>query len=94
VQQRQGSASWNEACQFDQHCVGNACVAFGPTESGSCNGIDITAPTTCIPSTGSFRDVTVCNRGTVAAPPGISAIAIPEARRSTRTTTLESATWS
>jgi hypothetical protein len=65
-----GSQSWNEACQFDQHCVGNACVAFGPTESGSCTGIDITAPTTCIPMTG-FRDVTVCNRGTVAAPPGV-----------------------
>ena len=65
-----GSDTWNEACQFDQHCVGSACVAFGVAQSGSCAGVDITAPTTCIPGTG-FRDVTVCNRGTVAAPPGV-----------------------
>lgn len=73
----QGSDSWNEACQFDQHCVGGACVAFKPTESGSCTGIDITAPTTCVPSAGGYRDLTVCNRGTVAAPPGIKCYLYP-----------------
>lgn len=65
-----GSDTYNEACQFDQHCVSGACTAFETKESGSCTGIDITAPTTCIPSTG-YRDVTVCNRGTQSAPAGI-----------------------
>ncbi|HWO08956.1 MAG TPA: hypothetical protein VNN80_05730, partial [Polyangiaceae bacterium] len=66
-----GSALWNEACQFDQHCVAGKCVAFQPDESGSCTGVDITAPTTCVMSSGGTRAITVCNRGTEAAPAGI-----------------------
>ncbi|HEY3233705.1 MAG TPA: hypothetical protein VGJ84_03255, partial [Polyangiaceae bacterium] len=72
-----GSQSFNEACQFDQHCNGGSCTAFGPTDSGSCSGIDITAPTSCIPITSGFRDLTVCNRGTVAAPAGIRCYRYP-----------------
>jgi hypothetical protein len=71
------SDSYAEACQFDQHCVNGACTAFAPLESGSCTGIDITAPTTCIPQGGGFRTMTVCNRGTVAAPPGIKCYVYP-----------------
>lgn len=70
-----------EACQFDQHCGtlatgAKGCVAFGSQESGSCTGVDITAPTTCIPRTG-YRDVTVCNRGTAAAGPGVKCLVFP-----------------
>ena len=65
-----------EACQFDQHCgtttSGAAgCVAFENDESGACTGTDITAPTTCVPRAG-YRNITVCNRGTVAAGPGVA----------------------
>lgn len=66
-----GSQEWNEACQFDQHCVNGQCEAFEPGEFGSCTGVDITAPTTCVPATGDSRVLTVCNRGTVSAPAGI-----------------------
>lgn len=71
-----GSQTYQEACQFDQRCgtveLGQpGCVAFDDDESGSCGGIDITAPTTCIPRNG-YRSITVCNRGTEAAPPGVS----------------------
>src|SRR5690348_223527 len=47
-----GSQSYNEACQFDQHCVAGACAAFKPGESGSCTGVDVTSPTTCVPAGG------------------------------------------
>ncbi len=67
-----GSQTWNEACQFDQHCVNGACTAWGNEEFGDCQGVDITTPTTCVPSSGGTRDLTVCNRGTVAAPAGIN----------------------
>jgi hypothetical protein len=66
-----GSDSWNEACQFDQHCVNNACTAFATGASGSCVGVDITSPTSCVPAMAGFRALTVCNRGTVSAPAGI-----------------------
>lgn len=66
-----GSQSWEEACQFDQHCVDGACAAWQPGESGDCDGIDITTPTTCVPSSGDTRVLTVCNRGTKDAPPGV-----------------------
>jgi hypothetical protein len=64
-----------EACQFDQHCgklaSGDAgCVGFEKDEQASCVGVDITVPTTCVPRAG-FRKVTVCNRGTVGAAPGV-----------------------
>jgi hypothetical protein len=65
-----------EACQFDQHCSGNQCVAFQTLEAGSCTGIDITAPTTCVPATGS-RKVTVCNRGSAPAAPGVKCYVLP-----------------
>lgn len=67
-----GSQSYNEACQFDQHCVNGACAAYTAGESGSCMGVDITAPTTCVPSSGDTRALTVCNRGTESAPAGIN----------------------
>ena len=89
-----GSQSYEEACQFDQHCVAGACTAYAPLESGSCTGIDITAPTTCIPETGGFRTMTVCNRGTVAAPPGIQLLpCTPAARRSIPIAIPGSASW-
>jgi hypothetical protein len=66
-----GSQSYKEACQFDQHCVSGACAAFLPGESGSCTGVDITAPTTCVPAAGGTRALTVCNRGTQSAAAGI-----------------------
>jgi len=72
-----GSQSNNEACQFDQHCVSGACAAYQPGESGSCTGVDITAPTTCVPSSGDTRALTVCNRGTASAPAGIKCYAYP-----------------
>ena len=72
-----GSDSWNSACQFDQHCVDGECVAFEPSESGSCVGIDLTTPTTCVPSSGGKRAITVCNRGSTSAPAGIKCYRYP-----------------
>jgi hypothetical protein len=66
-----GTQGWNEACQFDQHCVSGRCTAFEAGESGSCSGVDITAPTSCVPAVGGYRTLSVCNRGTVAAPAGV-----------------------
>jgi hypothetical protein len=51
------------------------CTQYAVGESGSCAGVDVTAPTTCSVPTG--RNVTVCNRGTVAAPPGINCYLFP-----------------
>ncbi len=68
-----------EACQFDMHCGfngTNGCVAFDPAASGACTGIDITAPPTCSMASGD-RHMTVCNRGTVAAPPGVKCYVFP-----------------
>jgi hypothetical protein len=67
-----GSQSWSEACQFDQHCVDGACTAWKPAEFGDCEGVDITTPTTCVPSSGNQRVLTVCNRGTKEAPAGVN----------------------
>jgi len=72
-----GSEEWNEACQFDQHCVNGKCVAFASGASGSCTGVDITVPTSCIPPVSGYRDITVCNRGTASAPAGIKCYRYP-----------------
>src|SRR4029079_3839221 len=71
------SQQQNEACQFDQHCVSGKCVAFAANEGGACHGIDITAPTTCIPAASGYRDMTVCNRGDTEAPAGIKCYRYP-----------------
>src|SRR5205085_2278518 len=68
----------SQACQFDMKCsptTPGTCVGWGVGESGSCNGVDVTAPTTCSVANG--RNVTVCNRGTVAAPAGIDCYLFP-----------------
>ena len=72
-----GSQLWEEACQFDQHCVSGACVAYSAGDFGTCAGVDITAPTTCIPSTSGYRALTVCNRGTSPAPAGVRCYRYP-----------------
>jgi hypothetical protein len=72
-----GSEESNSACQFDQRCVDGECVAFDPGESGICEGIDLTAPTSCVPSSGGTRAITVCNRGTETAPPGVKCYRYP-----------------
>jgi hypothetical protein len=67
------STTCQQACQFDMTCNTNGtngCTAFGPGQSGSCTGIDITVPVTC--ENGSNVEVSVCNRGTVSAPPGVN----------------------
>ena len=72
------SSACNQACQFDQKCsptTAGRCVPWAVGESGSCMGVDVTAPTTCSVPTG--RNVTVCNRGTVNAPPGIQCYLFP-----------------
>jgi hypothetical protein len=66
------TAACMQACQFDMMCsptTAGKCTPFAVGQSGSCVGVDITAPTTC--SVASGRNVTVCNRGTLAAPAGI-----------------------
>lgn len=74
-----------EACQFDQHCVGVACQAYAATESDGCAGldagsaIDITVPTTCTTKIAGtdYRVLSVCNRGSAAAPPGVQCFVYP-----------------
>lgn len=73
----EGSYEFNSACQFDQRCVDGECVALEPGESGTCEGIDVTTPTTCVPSSGGTRAITVCNRGTQTAPAGIKCYRYP-----------------
>lgn len=66
-----GSLSYREACQFDMKCGtksdGTAgCVAFATGEKNACAGVDITAPPVCVPTdTSTWRNLTVCNRGSV-----------------------------
>jgi hypothetical protein len=73
-----GSEESNSACQFDQRCVDGECVAFEPGESGLCDGVDVTAPTSCVPSSGGgTRAITVCNRGTETAPAGVKCYRYP-----------------
>ena len=69
----------HQACQFDRRCsktTAGKCEQFDPQETGSCVGVDLTVPTTC--SVGNNdRNVTVCNRGTVAAPAGAKCYLFP-----------------
>jgi hypothetical protein len=72
------SSACMQACQFDMKCsptTAGQCTGWGVGESGSCVGVDVTAPTTCSVPTG--RNVTVCNRGTLAAPAGIKCYLFP-----------------
>jgi hypothetical protein len=72
------STACQEACMFDMTCNTNGtngCTAFGPGQSGACTGIDITVPVTC--ESGSNVEVSVCNRGTQSAPPGVLCYVYP-----------------
>jgi hypothetical protein len=72
------SQACKQACQYDMKCdptTAGTCAPYKVGESGSCAGIDITAPTTCSVPNG--RNVTVCNRGTVKAPAGIQCYLFP-----------------
>ena len=67
-----------QACQFDMKCSptkAGTCVPWAVEESGSCIGIDITAPTTCSVTGG--RNLTVCNRGTLSAAAGVKCYLFP-----------------
>ena len=72
------SQACQQACQYDMQCsptTAGKCVPWAVGASGSCVGVDVTAPTTCSVATG--RNVTVCNRGTVEAPAGIKCYLFP-----------------
>jgi hypothetical protein len=77
-----GTQAYNEACQFDMHCGTKSdgtqgCVPFVTGEK-SCTGIDITAPPVCVGSeTSTYRNLTVCNRGTVDLTQNIQCMAYP-----------------
>jgi hypothetical protein len=66
-----GSLAYREACQFDMHCGTKSdgsvgCVPFVTAERNACAGVDITAPPVCVPTdTSTWRNLTVCNRGSV-----------------------------
>jgi len=66
-----GTQAYMEACQFDMKCGtksdGTAgCVPFASGEKNACSGIDITAPPVCVSDeTLSYRNLTICNRGSV-----------------------------
>jgi len=73
------SVSCQQACQFDMQCNPNGtngCTAIPAGTSGACTGIDITVPVTCENANGTV-EVSVCNRGTVAAPPGVHCYTYP-----------------
>jgi hypothetical protein len=73
------SLSCQQACQFDMQCNTNGtngCTAIPAGTSNACAGIDITVPVTCENSNGTV-EVSVCNRGTVAAPPGVNCYTYP-----------------
>src|SRR5260370_21883013 len=68
------SSSCQQACQFDRQCNThgtNGCTAIPAGTSGACTGIDLTVPVTCENSNGTV-EASVCNRGTVASPPGVN----------------------
>lgn len=81
------SQSYLEACQFDMRCGTKAdgskgCVPFAATASDGCTGlgggIDITAPVVCAPpDTTVYRNLTVCNRGSVSLERDIQCMSFP-----------------
>jgi hypothetical protein len=56
-------------CQFDNHCVAGACVAWAPGEHDvKCAAADLTVGVACADG------VPVCNRGSVEAPAGVELV--------------------
>ncbi|MBX3234199.1 MAG: hypothetical protein KIT84_40300 [Labilithrix sp.] len=73
------SCTNDNQCQFDHHCSSGTCVPWGTGEFvNTAPNADLTVQPICDPDA-----ITVCNRGGVAAPPGVSVIVVSGASEST-----------